>query len=68
MAVGIMMNLHSIFCSFNANSYKLFVLLEPNSSLFQHRLLTMTALFEIAVRIERFSKKGENVNKNVTKH
>ena len=45
-----MMNLHSLFCKIDANSNKLFVLLEPHSSFrFQYRLLTMTTFFEIAV-------------------
>ena len=35
-----MMNLHPIFCKIDANSNKLFVLLEPHSSFrFQYRLL-----------------------------
>ena len=45
-----MMKMHSIFCKIDANSNKLFVLLEPHSSFrFQYRLLTMTTFFEIAV-------------------
>ena len=45
-----MMNLHSIFCKIDANSNKLFVLLEPHSSFrFQYRLLTMTTFYEVAV-------------------
>ena len=45
-----MMNLHSIFCKVDANSNKLFVLLEPHSSFrFQYRLLAITTSFEIAV-------------------
>ena len=47
-----MMNLYSIFCKIDANSSKLFVLLEPHSSFrFQYRLLTMTTFFEIAVYV-----------------
>ena len=47
-----MMNLHTIFCKIDANSNKLFVLLEPHSSFrFQYRLWTMTSSFEIAVYI-----------------
>ena len=41
-----MMNQHYIFCKIDANSNKLFVLLEPHSSFrFQYRLLTMTTFF-----------------------
>ena len=44
------MNLHSIFSKTDANSSKLFVLLEPHNSFrLQYRLLTMTTFFEIAV-------------------
>ena len=44
------MNLHSIFCKFDANSNNLSVLREPHSSFrFQYRLLTMTTLLGIAV-------------------
>ena len=46
-----MMNLHSIFCKVDANSNKLFVLLEPHSSFrFQYRLLAMATFFEIALQ------------------
>ena len=46
------LNLHSIFCKIDANSNKLFVLLETQSSFrFQYRLLTKTTFFEIAVYI-----------------
>ena len=46
-----MMNLHSIsVCKVDANSNKLFVLLEPQSSFrFQYQPLTMTTFIEIAV-------------------
>ena len=45
-----MMNLHFILCKVNANSNKLFLLLEAHSSFrFKYRLLTMTTFFEIAV-------------------
>ena len=50
---GIMMNLHSILCKVDANSNKLFVLLEPHSSFrFQYRLLTMTTFSELAVTLK----------------
>ena len=45
---GIMMNLHSILCKVNANSSKLFVLLEPTVP-FGSRLMNVTTFFEIAV-------------------
>ena len=47
-----MTKLHAIFCKVDANSNKLFVLLELHSSFrFQYRLLTMTTLFEIALYV-----------------
>ena len=48
---GIMMNPHSVLCKVNANSDKLFVLLDTHSSVrFQYPLLTVTT-FEIAVYV-----------------
>ena len=45
-----MMNLHSTSCKVDANSNKIFPLLEHHSSFrFQYRLLTMTTFCEIAV-------------------
>ena len=45
-----MMSLHSIFCKVDANSNKLFVLLEAHSSFrFQSILVTVITFFEIAV-------------------
>ena len=47
MVTGIMVNLHFIFCNVDANSNKLFVLLEPHSSFrFQYRQLTMTTFLK----------------------
>ena len=51
------MNLNSVLRKVNANSNKLFVLLEPHSSFrFQYRLLTMTTFFEIVVYTGRVDK------------
>ena len=68
MAVTVMVNLHSLFYKVDANSNKLFGLLEAHSPfLFQYRLLTMTTFFElIAVYIistitRAFQLSGQNV-------
>ena len=42
-------------CKFDANSNKLFVLLEPHNFFrFQYRLLAMTAFFEIALFLKNY--------------